>query len=919
MFLTRIAFLFVVIQIAACTAGIAQSISGKLINKSTGQPIAGIRVEVRPGDQVAYTNGLGVFRIIQLKPGTYNIIAISEDQQTALATTTITGSDVSLGEIPFVQSSSSVSEQITQVDVTELAGMENENDNFSSALSAGRDPFVNATTFNLNAGRFRPRGYFNEDAEMLMNGMLMNDQDDGRVLWTAWNALNDVLRNRVNVLNLSESEYTFGGIGGATFIDLRASSQREENKVTYASSNRTFQHRLMATYSTGMMKNGWAIAATASHTYGSQGYIKGTYIQANSYFLAVDRKISDKHLINVVFFGSPQRRGRSTGSFQEMYDIAGTNYYNPNWGYQNGEVRNSREYRIHQPVAMLRHDWKISPRTQLMTNVGYQFGVYGSTRLDWYEAPDPRPDYYRRLPSYANTPEAKDLITSYLTEDDANRQIQWQSLYDANATRNYTINDVNGIPGNTVSGKLAAYVLESENYDNTKFSVNTILNSRISDRIRIAGGFQYLREKVHYYRRLEDLLGADFYVDFNRFALRDFPDNPNAGQNNLNLPNRLVYEGDIYGHNYDIFTHRANIWGQMAYTTAKWDYYAAVQLAQQRFWREGANKVGLFPDNSFGKSEVHSFLNYGLKGGVTYKIDGRNYIVTNASHRTRAPFANEGFVSPRVRDQVVANLQNESISAFDVSYLARYTRFKARISAFLTEFRNKISNDVYYHEEFQTFVNYVMTGIDRRHLGIECGLEYNLNSKLTLTAAGSWGEYYHTSRPLATISRDNSAEDYVQGRVVYINNYYVGGMPQIAGTVGLGYRSSRYWFFNLNVNGFGKNYLTFNPDRRTSEAVASIDPQAEGALFNRIIAEEKLTDAMTVDFSMGKSIRFNNGAFLRINLNAGNILNNTNFRTGGFEQLRFDYVDRNVDKFPPRYFYAYGINYSLNVSYVFPR
>ena len=272
-----------------------------------------------------------------------------------------------------------------------------------------------------------------------------------------------------------------------------------------------------------------------------------------------------------------------------------------------------------------------------------------------------------------------------------------------------------------------------------------------------------------------------------------------------------------------------------------------------------------------------------------------------------------------MRDQIVSNLTNEKITAFDVSYLARYTKFKARISAFYTDFKDKISNDVYYHEEFRTFVNYVMTGIDRRHMGIEFGAEYNLTSKIALTVAGSVGEYYHTSRPLASISRDNSAEDFVQGRVVYIENYYVAGMPQTAGTVGVTYRSTKFWTFNLNVNGFSKNYLSFNPDRRTAEAVATVNPSTENDLLQTIIAEERLPDAITVDFSAGKSIRFDNGAFLRINLNAGNILNNTNFRTGGFEQLRFDYETKDVSKFPPRYFYSYGTNFNLNVAYIFPR
>ncbi|MBK7635268.1 MAG: hypothetical protein IPJ13_14035 [Saprospiraceae bacterium] len=96
-----------------------------------------------------------------------------------------------------------------------------------------------------------------------------------------------------------------------------------------------------------------------------------------------------------------------------MYDISGDNFYNPNWGFQNGAVRSAREYRIHQPVSILRHDWKISNKTKVMTSIGVQTGRYGSTRLDWFDAPDPRPDYYRRLPSYATVPETKDQITNF--------------------------------------------------------------------------------------------------------------------------------------------------------------------------------------------------------------------------------------------------------------------------------------------------------------------------------------------------------------------------------------------------------------------------------------------------------------------------------------------------------------------------
>jgi hypothetical protein len=916
----KIIHLFLFIAFSACHFTIyAQDITGKILDNKTGEPLPGMEVQLKQTDYSVFTNYNGVFKFTKVKKGNY-ILTIKKET-TFLKDIEIlhldTGTD--LGEIYLEVPVQDENNQISIIDVSDLSSMENENDNFSSALSAGRDPFINATTFNLIAGRFRPRGYFNEDSEMIMNGMLMNDQDDGRVLWTAWNGLNDVMRNRANVVNLSENDFTFGGIGGASFVDLRASSQRDEKKITYALSNRTFRHRIMGTYSTGLMKNGWAFSASASHTYGEQGFSDGTYIQANSYFLSVDRKLNDKHTLNLVAFGSPQRRGRSTGSVQEMYDIAGSNYYNPNWGNQEGRVRNSREYRIHQPVVMLRHDWSITSKTKVMTNLGFQFGKYGSTRLDWYDAPDPRPDYYRRLPSYALVPETKELITAFLKADENNRQVNWQALYDANATRNYTIENVDGVAGNNVRGKLAAYILESENYDNQKINFNTTINSQITERLSFTGGIQHLREKVHYYRRVEDLLGADFYVDFNRFALRDFPSNKDAGQNDINHPNRILKEGDVFGHNYDIPTVRSTVWAQFGFKAKKFDYFASVSVANQSFYREGYTKVGLFPNNSYGKSETNNFLNTGVKGGITFKLDGRNYFAVNGSYRTRAPFANESFVSPRVRDQLVSGLTNEKITAFDVSYLARYTKMKARLSAFYTDFRDKISNDVFYHEEFLTFVNYIMTGINRKHTGVELGIEYNLTSKLTLNVAGAYGEYYHTSRPTATISRDNSAEDFVTGRTVYIDNYYFAGMPQTAGTIGLNYRSTKFWFFGANINGFSKNYLSFNPDRRTAEAVASINATNETELFNQIIGEEKLPDAMTVDFSAGKSIRLKNGSFVRINLNAGNILNNTTFKTGGFEQLRFDYEGHNVNKFPPRYFYSYGTNFNLNISYIFPR
>ncbi len=901
------------------TSSIGQEIKGKLVDPVSKQEVAAVQVSLKGTDYLVFTNGSGHFMFNDVKNGKYTLVASINQVVKELANFEVLGKDIDLGVLDFESPQPALVNDISIIDISDLSGIENENDNYSSALGAGRDQFVNAAAYNLSSGRFRPRGYFNEDSEMMMNGMVMNDQDDGRVQWNEWSGLNDVLRNQTQILNLQSNDYTFGGIGGGTFVDLRAASQREGTKAVYTLSNRSYQHRLMITHSTGLMKNGWAFSGSLSHRYGTQGYIKGTYFQGTSFFASIDRKINDHHNLNLVVFGAPMRRGRSTGSIQEMNDLSGSNFYNGNWGYQNGEIRNSREYRINQPVAMIRHDWKISHKTNVLTNVGFQWGTYASTRINQYNAPDPRPDYYRRLPSYATDPATKELITNYLKADENNRQVDWQNLYEANSTNFATIANADGISGNNLSGKLAAYMLEEEHSDNQKLSFNSIINSQVTDNLNLTGGIQYLKENVHYYRQLDDLLGADFFVDYNTFAIRDYPNDPNAQQNDLNRPNRIIREGDKYGHDYNVNTARASAWTQAILKTSKFDYFAAINVINQSFYREGFVKNGLFPESSLGKSETQSFFNYGVKGGITYKLNGRNYFLVNGSYRTRAPFANESFVSPRNRDQVVNGLTNEKITAGEVSYLARYTRFKGRITGFYSEFKDKLNNDVYYHEEFQTFVNYIQTGINRRHMGVELGFEYNLNTRISFTAAGSLGQYIYTSRPSATISRDNSAEGFVEGRTIYINNYYVPGMPQQAGTIGIRYNSSKFWFFNVNVNAFANNYLSFNPDRRTAEAVSGINPVEQSALYQSIIAEEKLPNAYTVDIFCGKSFRFKDRSTLNINLNVSNVLNNQNFKTGGFEQLRFDIESRDVNKFPPRYFYAFGTNYSLNFSYVFAR
>ncbi len=58
--------------------------------------------------------------------------------------------------------------------------------NTSSLLTAGRDPFYSAASFNFSAVRFRIRGYDNDHFSTFMNGIPMDNLDNGFTPFGLW-------------------------------------------------------------------------------------------------------------------------------------------------------------------------------------------------------------------------------------------------------------------------------------------------------------------------------------------------------------------------------------------------------------------------------------------------------------------------------------------------------------------------------------------------------------------------------------------------------------------------------------------------------------------------------------------------------------------------------------------------------------
>lgn len=789
-----------------------------------------------------------------------------------------------------------------------------EQQDVSSLLMSSRDVFTQFASFQFGAGRYRMRGYMAENQMVMINGVNVNNLETGFSSWSSWGGLNDVTRYVENRVGLVACRLGFSGAGGYTNIDSKASSFKKGTRVSYANANRIFAHRMMVTHSTGMTQKGWALTLSASSRYGDQVYIPGTYFNANAFYLSVDKRINDKHMLSFTGFGAPIEQGRASAAVQEAYDLAGTNYYNSLWGYQNGKVRNSQVSKVSRPMLMLSHTFKMNTDEQLTTSVFYTFGKSSLSSLNWNNSPNPRPDYYRYLPSYyyqrGDTAEGDVLKNNWLTDAPNTQQIYWDRLIAMNQANLYTDPTQLGQGLNTTETR-ARYIVEDRIENLKNLGINTVYNKRV-EKLFISLGLNANMYKNRKYKQLEDLLGASFWIDVDQFA-ENLGVDESFKQNNIDSPNKKIHEGDKFGYDYSININRAEVWGQAEYSFSNLDVYASLSVTENQLWREGFVANGKFPTTSKGNSEKLNFLNYGAKAGATYKLNGRNFITANGSYLTRMPEANNVFISPRVRNDIVQGIQNEKVLSGDINYMAKFPNFKFRATYYNTQISDQTWLRTFWSDEYNNNVNYIMTDVHQNHQGIELGIEKVIFASHTIQGAFGYGQFLYKGRPVAQSWQDNNNKSLFTDRTVYLNNYRVGSGPQLVSGIGYRYNGKKFWFAGVTFNYFDEIYLEPNPDRRTSEALAKYvesDPQVK-----RITDQEKLPSYYTVNINAGKSFKVLKKYFLNVNLSVNNLLNNQKIITSGYEQLRWD--NSNIDKFQNKYYYMTGATYMAVVNFNF--
>lgn len=802
-----------------------------------------------------------------------------------------------------------------------------------TVLSSNSNIFASQVGYAFSPVRFRYRAFNQKYNDVYINGMLMNDLETGQFRFSLVGGLNNQTRNQESSLPFEDNLFSISNMAGSNNYDFRAGDMATGHRASIAGANRNYTARAMYTYNSGFNENGWAWSASLTYRWAdySTSYVKGTFYNALSYFFGVEKIIGNSRL-SFSTWGNPTERASAQGATDEMYWLANSNQYNPNWGYQNGKVRNSRIVNDFAPSAIFTWDWNISDKAKLTTSLGGRYSMYKSTKLNYNNSDNPSPDYWKLMPSAyydvwdpANsrnneyTPQAWKDAYDWFTACEANRQVQWDRLYAANK-------GVNG------TGKDAMYYIQAKRNDALTMQLNSILNIDLSPskHLTIGGGLGYNHGR--HYQTMEDLLGAKTFHNVNTYAVSDYGETADKVRYDLNegATPKKIGEGDVFGYDYYINVRKATLWAAYTANAGRAHFLLGGKVNYTDMQREGMMRNGLAPENSYGKSGIASFGDGGMKTALSLNLGRGNAVSLGLGFEARAPQANAVFAAPEVNNDYCINIHNEQVFSSELSYQLKSSLINFNISGYYTHISNATEWQNYYFDDENSFTYVSLTDIQKEAYGVEAGLKVKLASFLDFKAMGTISDAKYANNCEARYMMSTSGK--YNDTKVYNKGMRESGTPLTATSFGLSYHMNG-WYIDLSANWYDRIYLSWSPSLRyesslKTQGLINTGVDANGDIVTTVDRPDQARGhgGWMVDGSIGKSMYLKHGS-LSINLSLTNILNNVKICTGGYEQSRSSYTTNADGSMSgarmysflnnPKKFYAYGTNGMLNITYKF--
>ena len=358
----KILLQFFVVFFFSFTSFSQSLVSGVVVDGTTNEPLIGANVSIKGTTDGTFTGLDGSFSF-STNASTSDVVLISyigyEEVEIAnsgdLGNIQMTSTNLTLDEIRVTADVSidrktpSTYTNVSKQYVEEYAGTQE----VGELLKMTPGVYTSKEGGGVGDSRVYIRGFAQENITVMINGVPVNDMENGRVFWSNWNGLGDVTSQMQVVRGLGVSKLAIGSIGGT--INIVTNSIESKKGGTFMQQVSAYgQFKETFSYNTGRTKRDWAVSFLYSRTDG-KGYVDGSYVHANTYFLSIAKEFNKDNSLVLTAVGAPQKHGqRDQYLTQSEVDQYG-HKYNRDRGYLDGEELNGRNNYYHKPHIVLNH------------------------------------------------------------------------------------------------------------------------------------------------------------------------------------------------------------------------------------------------------------------------------------------------------------------------------------------------------------------------------------------------------------------------------------------------------------------------------------------------------------------------------------------------------------------------------------
>lgn len=871
-------FLFIVLVIASQLAQAQGGITGTVIDSKTSETLIGATVLVKETKNGTIADLDGNFELKKLTAGQYTLqfsyvgyatielpVTVTDGQITEVGTVKLVSNELGLKEVQVFASVIEDRKSPLAISVINAKNIQERYEGADVAAIIQSSPGVYSTegTGGYGDNEVYIRGFDQTNVAFLVNGVPVNDMENGRMYWSNFAGLSEVTRQIQVQRGLGASKLAISSIGGTVNMITKPASRRKGGRIEYQMGTGAWNQRFRFSYNSGLTNNGWAVSFQGSRTStaGTQpgrpsltqgSVVPGAFTDAWAYYLAISKKINEQHSLMFWGFGAPVNRGTAwvvDEAARKEFNITEPMFNNA-LGIYRGELYNARQNKTNKPLMAISHFWDIDNNTSLSTSFYASFAKVYSTQPRNAESSLFFPQRFKSDPAITN-----------------DNLIDWDYLAAQNvqASRFRSIQFPNGdLNTPLVEGYESQYFLEARYNNHNWIGLISTFRKSINN-LSLVGGLDVRLYKGKHYAELFELFGGDFVINQSRFG---------DDYNKLN-PKAVVREGDRYNYDYDGKVKWGALFGQAEYTFNKVTAFATVSGTATNYKRVGNfwNGRPIYNDNSLGESNAKNFVTYTLKGGVSYNPTNRHQLFLNGGRYTRPPFFRNSFVDARYSNQYLDNLKVETINSFEVGYGYRSSKIRVNANYYLTYWQNRTTQynitssdqsvggdpvDLQPGDQVPILLN----GLISRHEGIELEFKYNILTSLEINGYAAYGDWKWDNNVTVETSIDTGNGEQVVETPVNLKGFPVGASAQTTAGIGIHYSGIRNAYIGGRWNYFDRISVRYSPE---DVANGFITPESIKDAFDDYSTFQVYAGAY---FKMGENVRGRLSASVQNLLNA---------------------------------------------------